>query len=96
MKKIILFLLFLFSFNILFGQFGRGSDYNEYHMPEDDKIMHSKVFKVIGLTLVSTGLYLAIAENNPQRVDVPIIIIGSLITIEGIRMKKSVRRPKYN
>lgn len=87
----LLFIAILLSINAQ-AQFGRGSEWHKDNMSDKAKMQYSKAWKIVGLTMVSTGIYLAQTRNNPQRVDVPLIGFGAIITIEGIRLRKLVKR----
>jgi len=83
------------SATICGAQFGRGAEWHETHMSDKAKLQPSRVWKVVGLTLVGSGIYLAQQKQNPQRIDVPFIIFGTIISIEGIRLKKSIKQINY-
>lgn len=74
------------------AQFGRGSEWHKDNMSDKAKLQYSRAWKIAGLTMVSTGIYLAQMRQNPQRVDVPLIGFGTIIMIEGIRLRKLVKR----
>lgn len=95
LSTISIFILLICS-NIVYCQFGKGSDWHKYKMSDKDKVKFSRIEKCIGLSMVGTGIYLANAKKNPQSIDVPFIIIGSIITIEGIRLRKTVRNRFYS
>lgn len=71
----------------VFGQFGHGSEWHKNRMSQKEKIQHSRMWKAAGLTMMSTGIYIG-RTNSPQRIDVPLIGFGLIITIEGIRLRK--------
>jgi len=49
------------------------------------------VWKVVGLTMIAGGIY-AGQNQVPQRYDVPLIGFGAIITIEGIRLRKTAHK----
>ena len=70
------------------SQYDRGIKFNLFPMNDKVKIQYSRAWKIIGLSLIATGIY-AGKNNAPQRYDVPLIGFGMIITLEGIRLKKS-------
>lgn len=69
------------------SQFGRGSEWHKDHMSQKAKINNSIMWKTAGLTMMSAGIYIG-RHNPPQRIDIPMIGFGVIITIEGIRLRK--------
>lgn len=80
-KKLLFILLFL-SGIILPAQ---------TRMNDKTKIHYSRAWKIIGLSLIASGIY-AGRNNAPQRYDVPLIGFGAIITIEGIRLRKTAHK----
>ena len=50
------------------------------------KVKYSRIWTTIGISFVATGIYLGKSRQNPQQIDVPLIIIGVFFTIEGARL----------
>jgi hypothetical protein len=83
--------LFLFISINASAQFGRGSEWHNQRMTYKTKVQYSRVWKVVGLTMIAGGIY-AGQNKVPQRYDVPLIGFGAIITIEGIRLRKSAHK----
>lgn len=73
------------------GQFGRGSEWHNQRMSYKAKVQYSRAWKVVGLTMIASGIY-AGQNKAPQRYDVPLIGFGAIITIEGIRLRKTAHK----
>ena len=90
MKRIILISLLLSISAICFSQYNYQhsptSNPTEDRMAVQTKLKYSRMWKIVGLSLLSTGLYLGNTKQNPQRIDVPMIVFGAVLTIEGIRL----------
>lgn len=90
MKIIVLYILF--SVTIWANaQFGNGSDWHELYMADKDRVKHSRIWKITGLTLLTAGLFIGSSGINAQRMDVPLIMMGGVLTIEGIRLRHNTR-----
>lgn len=76
---------------IVFAQFGRGSEWHNARMSYKAKVHYSRAWKVVGLSMIAAGIY-AGQNKVPQRYDVPLIGFGAIITIEGIRLRKTAHK----
>jgi len=63
---------------------------HEECVPCHIRVGHGRSFKVIGISLIAGGFFLAKAHYE-QRVDVPFFVIGACPTIEGIRLTESCK-----
>lgn len=76
------------------AQFGRGCEWHETNMPDKAKVQYSRTWKITGIIMVGTGIYLVNTNQNPQRLDIPLIGFGTILTIEGIRLRGLVKKGK--